>query len=149
MARGYSENEIADGVIRSITPGLVLKSYLETYKNLTLDRLKKILRSHYGVKNTSELFQGPKESPQTFLMNALDLRQQILFPCSDKDDDTFLQYDHVHIQQLFLRLVETGLQDDSIRAKIRSFLKDPSVTDEVLIQQLSEAASTRKKERRS
>lgn len=89
LAQGYAENEIVDGVIRSITPGMVLRSYLETYKDLTLDRLKKILRSHYGAKNTSELYQtlaslcqSPKESPQVFLMNALDLRQQILFACS-------------------------------------------------------------------
>ena len=151
LAQGYSENEIVDGVIRSITPGLVLRSYLEAYKDLTLDRLKKILCSHYGVKNTSELYQalssicqGPKESPQTFLMNALDLWQQILFACSDKDDDTCLQYDPVHIQHLFLRSVETGLQDESIQAKIRPFLKDPSVTDEVLIQQMSVAVSAEK-----
>lgn len=77
-------------------------------------------------------------------MNALDLRQQILFACNDKDDDTCLQYDPVHIQHLFLRSVETGLQDESIRAKIRPFLKDPSVTDEVLIQQMSVAASAEK-----
>ena len=73
-------------VIRSITPGAVLRSYLETYKDLTLDRLKKIY--HQAL---SSICQSPKESPQAFLMNALDLRQQILFTCSDKDDDTFLQ----------------------------------------------------------
>ena len=56
-SQGYGESEIVDGVIRSITPGMVLRSYLETYKELTLDRLKKILRSHYGAKNTSELYQ--------------------------------------------------------------------------------------------
>ena len=62
-------------------------------------------------------------------MNALDLRQQILFSCGEEDDDTSLQYDCGHIQRLFLRSVETGLQDESIRAKIRPFLKDPNVTD--------------------
>ena len=50
LTQGYVESEIADGVIRAITPGLVLRSYLETYKDLTLDRLKRILHSHYGVK---------------------------------------------------------------------------------------------------
>ena len=129
LTQGYVENEIVDGVIRAITPGLVLRSYLETYKDLTLDRLKRILRSHYGVKNTPELYQtlaslgqSQKESPQAFLMKALDLRQQILFASSDASDDTYLQYDSEHIQRLFLRSVETGLQDESIRAKIRSFL---------------------------
>ena len=151
LAQGYVESEIVDGVIRSITPVMVLRSYLETHKDLTLDRLKKILRSHYGAKNTSELYQtlaslcqSPRESPQAFLMNALDLRQQILFACGEGDDDTSLQYDPGHIQRLFLRSVETGLQDESIRAKIRPFLKDPSVTDEVLIQQMSAATSAEK-----
>ena len=150
LSQGYDESEIVDGVIRSITPGMVLTSYLETYKELTLDRLKKILCSHYGAKNTSELYQvlvslcqKPKESPKAFLMNALDLRQQILFACGE-DDDTSLQYDSGHIQRLFLRSVETGLQDESIRAKIRPFLKDPNVTDEVLMQQMSMATSAEK-----
>ena len=39
--QGYSECEIVDGVIRAITPGLVLRNYLETYKDLSLDQLKK------------------------------------------------------------------------------------------------------------
>ena len=151
LSQGYDEIEIVDGVICSITPGMVLRSYLETYKELTLDWLKKILRSHYGAKNTSELYQvlaslcqKPKESPQAFLMNALDLRQQILFACGEEDDDTSLQYDSGHIQRLFLWSVETGLQDESIHAKIRPFLKDPNVTDEVLMQQMSMATSAEK-----
>ena len=77
-------------------------------------------------------------------MNALDLRQQILFACCEEDDGTSLQYDSGHIQHLFLRSVETGLQDESIRAKIRPFLKDPKVTDEVLMQQMSMATSAEK-----
>ena len=76
-------------------------------------------------------------------MNALDLRQQILFACDEEDDDTSLQYDSGHIQRLFLRSVETGLQE-SIRAKIRPFLRDPNVTDEVLMQQMSMATSAEK-----
>ena len=47
-----------DGVIRTISPGLVLRSYLESLKTLSLDRLKKILRSQYVVKNTTELYQS-------------------------------------------------------------------------------------------
>ena len=66
-----------DGVIRSISGGMVLRSYLETYKGLTLNRLKKILHNHYGEKNSSELYQnltslcrGPKETAQEFLLCA-------------------------------------------------------------------------------
>ena len=93
---------------------MVLRHYLETYKDLTLDRSKKILRRHYGEQTASELYQilaslcqSPRESPQAFLLNALDLRQQILFAYDEGDDDTSLQYDPGHIQLLFLRSVET------------------------------------------
>ena len=47
-------------------------------------------------------------------------------------------------QRLFLRTVETGLQDEIIRAKIHLFLKDPNVSDEVLMQQMSMATSAEK-----
>ena len=77
-------------------------------------------------------------------MKALDLRQQILFASSDKTDDTYLQYDSGHIQRLFLRSVETGLQNGSIHPKIRPFLKDPTITDEVLMQEMGVAVSTEK-----
>ena len=104
--------------------------------------------SWYGAKNTSELYQmleplcqSPKKSPQVFLINVLDLRQQILFACSEGDDETSLQYHSGHIQRLFVRTAKTGLQDESIQAKIPSFLKDPHVSDEVLMQQMSIATS--------
>lgn len=143
----YKENEIVDGVIRAISPGLVLRSYLESFKDLSLDRLKKILRSHYGVKNTAELYQSlasicqnGKETPQAFLMRALDLRQKILF-ASQEGEDT-LKYDADHIQQLFRRTVETGLQDESIRTKLRPHLSNPLIEDEELIHQLNVAVSS-------
>ena len=118
LTQGYGESEIVGGVIRAITPRFVLINYLETSKDFILDRLKRVLRSHYGEKNTSELCQtlaslcqSPKESPQAFLMKALDLKQQILSASSDESDDTYLQYDPQHIQRLFLRSAETGLQE--------------------------------------
>ena len=57
LVQGYVESDIVNGVIHSITHGMVLHSYLETYKDLTLDQLKKVLHSQYGAKNTSELYQ--------------------------------------------------------------------------------------------
>ena len=86
LKQGYSEQEIVDEVIHAISAGLVLRSYVGTFKDFSLERLRKILRNHYGVKNSTELYQslasicqGPKESPQEFLMRALDLQQKILF----------------------------------------------------------------------
>ena len=139
----FTEKEVRKGVIRAI----VLRSYLETYSDLTLDRLRKIIRSHYLVKDTTEMYQnlvslcqGRKELPQAFLIRALDLRQSILF-ASDEETNV-LKYDEEHIQELFLRTVETRLQDKSIRAKLRPCLKDTSIMNEDLIPQINAAVSS-------
>ena len=120
---------------------MVLRSYLETFRDLKLDRLRKIIQSHCGVKDTTEMYQnlaslcqGPKETPQAFLICALDL-------FASDEDTSVLKYDKEHIQKLFLRTVETGLQDESICAKLRPYLKDINVLDEDLIQQLNAAVS--------
>lgn len=83
LDKGYPEQEIIDAVIRSITPGLQLRSYLEGKAGLTLPTLRRILRSHYQEKNATELYkqlttegQRSKETPQNFLIRALDLRQK-------------------------------------------------------------------------
>jgi hypothetical protein len=44
-SKGYSETEVIDGVIRAIIPSMQLRSYLETVSNLTLPKLRAILRS--------------------------------------------------------------------------------------------------------
>jgi hypothetical protein len=47
LKRGYSENEIVDAVIRAISLHSSLRSYVETLKDLSLPKLRKILRVHY------------------------------------------------------------------------------------------------------
>ena len=52
-------------------------------------------------------------------MRALDLRQKILFSgIQDQGEDT-LVYKTDHVQKLFLRTVETGLQDENVRVSLR------------------------------
>jgi len=72
-------------------------------------------------------------------MRALDLRQKILFASQEGEDP--LKYDAGHIQQLFCRTVETGIQDDSIRTKLCPFLSNPLVEGEELIHQLNVTVS--------
>lgn len=136
-----------DGVIRAISPGIVLRSYLESFETLSLDRLKKIPRSHHGVKNTAELYQSlasicqsGKETPQAFLMRALDFRRKILFASQEGEDS--LKYDTAHIQLLFRRTVKTGSQDVSVRVKLRPYLVNPLGENEERIHQLSVAVSS-------
>ena len=73
-------------------------------------------------------------------MRALDLRQKVLFP--SQEGEYSLKFDAVHIQQRFRRAVETGLQDESIRIKLRPYLANPLIKDEKLIHQLNVAVSS-------
>jgi chemotaxis receptor (MCP) glutamine deamidase CheD len=52
-------------------------------------------------------------------MHASDLRHKILSSSTRyESEDTFV-YENDHIQKLFLRTVETGLQDENVRVRVR------------------------------
>ena len=144
MDTGYKEREIIDAVIRAISPSLKLRSYLETMKELTLTRLRQMLRAHYKQKWGTELYQelttmcqSPKETPQDFLIRALDLRQQVLI-ASQAEGGT-VKYEPSLVHPLFLHAIETGLQDEAVRNKLRPFLQ--KVTDEELMEQINVVVS--------
>ena len=146
LARGYNESEIVEEVVRAISPGIQLRSYLETASPLTLPKIRKIIRSHFMEKTATELYQelatisqGPKEDPQTFLIRCLEIRQKILF--SSKESGATIEYTLDMAQGLFLHALETGLKNESIRTKIRPLLKQKSVSDEVLIEEMSKAVA--------
>ena len=142
LAQGYSEVEISEAIIRSISPGLPLRSFLECTPDLPLSKLRKILRSHYREKSSTELYkalstltQAPHEDAQAFLFRALELRQRAIFTC--KEADSKIKYDQSLIQNLFLHSVETGLRDESVRSKLRPFLQNPSIPDDELIGEMN------------
>ena len=65
-----------DTVVRSINPGMRLRSYLEGLESFTLPRLRRILRSHYQEKRATELYrqlstlvQEPQEGSQLEFLN--------------------------------------------------------------------------------
>ena len=146
LKKGYTESEVVTAVIRSIQAGLQLRSYLEGLTGLSLPKLRKILRFHFQEKSATELYQllanisqMPKEDPQSFLIRALTIRQKIVF--ASQESDSKIKYDEELVQGLFLHAVETGIADETIRAKIRPLLKNTSVADEDLIETMSLAMS--------
>lgn len=127
LSKGYPESEIIDAVIRAITPGLQLRSYLEGKDKLILPALRRILRCHYQERGATELYkrltsevQNSKETPQNFLLRAMDLRQKILF--ASQEADSSLKYDPVLVQSLFMHTVLTGLQSDIIKGDLQLYL---------------------------
>lgn len=146
LRKGHSEQEVIEAVTRAVSPGLHLRHMLEIKSNLTVPTLKTILKGHYKEESTSDIYhrlvnisQEPKESAQTFLFRAIELKERLLWKSNDGDTDDY--YDPQLIQRKFLRAIETGLLSDSIKFQMRPFLSDIMVSDEMLIDKLNEAAS--------
>lgn len=146
MRKGYAEAEIIEAVIRAVSPGLPLRELLEIKRDLTLSTLKTILRGHYKIDSSSDLLhrlmnisQEPKESAQSFLFRAIELREKLLWTSGDEQDGE--QFSPELIQRKFLRSVETGLLNDAVKFQVKPYLSDPKVADEVLIEKVGEAAN--------
>ena len=142
LSKGFPDVEIVDAVIRAIAPGMQLRSYLEGKTNLTLPTLRRILRCHYQEKSATDLYkqlssevQSVKETPQNFVIRALDLRQKILF--ASQESESGLKYDPGLVQNMFLHTVLTGLQSDNIKRDLQPYLELPSVSDELLLEKLN------------
>ena len=138
----YKETEIVEAVIRAVSPSLKLRSYLEMIKDLSLSRLRQIMKAHFKQKSATELYQELSvlhqqagESPQDFLVRALNLKQQIIFVSNATDGS--IKYEPSLVQALFLHVLETGLQNEAVRAKLRPLLEVASVTDEQLMEKVN------------
>ena len=134
--KGYSDKEIMTAVIRAVQPGMQLRSYLESVSGLTLPKLRKILRFHFHEKNATELYQALTNMTQ---QRALTIRQNIIY--ASKESDSAIKYDGASVQSLFLHALETGLKDETIRAKIRPLTDNANVSDEQLIEAVFMAVS--------
>ncbi|GAA6112302.1 uncharacterized protein LOC113106500 [Tachysurus ichikawai] len=89
-----------------------------------------------GLMNIS---QEPKESAQSFLFRAIELREKLLWTSGDEQDGE--QFSPELIQRKFLRSAETGLLSDAVKFQVKPYLSDPKVADEVLIEKIGEAAN--------
>ena len=72
-------------------------------------------------------------------MRALNLKQQIIFVSNATDGS--IKYEPSLVQALFLHVIETGLQDEAVRAKLRPLLEVASVTDEQLMEKVNRIMS--------
>ena len=97
-------------------------------QDLSLSRLRQIMKTHFKQKSATELYlelsvlhQEASESPQDFLVRALNLKQQIIFVSNATDGS--IKYEPSLLQALFLHVLETWVQDEAVRAKLRPLLK--------------------------
>ena len=93
------------------------------------------MKAHFKQKSAMELYQElsvlyqeANESPQDFLVRALNLKKQIVFVSNATDGS--IKYEPSLVQALFVHVLEKGLQDEAVRAKLHPLLEVASVTDE-------------------
>ncbi|CAH3162778.1 unnamed protein product, partial [Pocillopora meandrina] len=136
------EDEIKEAVIKAINPALSLRSYLEGKVDLTLAKLRRIMRSHYQERTATELYhqlsstvQQPKEKPQEFLIRLLDLKQKILFASQETDSD--LKYDPTLVHGMFVHSFSLGLQSENIKIEMKPYLEKKFISDEELFEKLN------------
>lgn len=145
IEKGHTQAEVVEAVIRAVSPGLPLRDMLEIKQGLTFNTLLTILKGHYRVDSSTELYhqllnisQEPKETAVNFVFRAIELKEKLLWKA--KNEDTDEQYSRAVIQRKFLRSIETGLLSDAVKFQMLPFLSDISISDEELIQKVDEAA---------
>ncbi|PIK58457.1 hypothetical protein BSL78_04678 [Apostichopus japonicus] len=130
------------------TPGLQFRIYLEGRDNLNLPTLRRHLRA-FQERGATDLYQelcnvsqGARESPQSFLLRALALKQKVLF--ASKESDAMFKYDKPLVNAMFAHAVSTGLLDADIRHDMKPYLTDGNLTDEELMEKLNLVTCTEK-----
>ena len=100
------------------------------------------MKAHFKQKSATSLYQELSvlhqqagESPQDFLVRALNLKQQIIFVSNATDGS--IKYEPSLVQALFLHVLETGLQNEAVRAKLRPLLEVASVIDQQLMENVN------------
>ena len=138
--RGFEDLEICAAVIKAISPGEDLRTYLEMCGELSLDTLIPILRTHFKEKDAtlvySELSNGtqePSESENDFCLRMMSLRQKVLLMSGEEGG----QYTELLVQSQFQKSLATGFRREAIRQQLRSILKQP-IDDIQLLKEVSD-----------
>lgn len=147
LQEGFSESEVIRSVLKITKPG-TFKEMLVNKDDLTVDGLKKFLRSHIRDKNATELFQeltsarqNDKESPQQFLYRIMGLKQRLLF--ESQQPGVGFSYNKELIQGTFLHTLYQGLNEKNshVRHDLKAFLSDLKVSDDLLLEQITKSTA--------
>ncbi|KAI4875326.1 hypothetical protein NFI96_030093, partial [Prochilodus magdalenae] len=147
IREGFSESEIIRTVLRITKPG-TFREMLTNKDDLTVEELKRFLRSHIRDKNSTELFlelsnarQQDKESPQQFLYRIMGLKQRVLFESQQPGAD--FSYDRKLVQGTFLHTLYQGLNEKNsqVRRDLKPYLTDLQVSDDCLLEQITKSTS--------
>ena len=146
LAKNYSELEIVEAIIKSISPHSSLRNYVLTFPDRSLAKVRKVLRVFFQEKSAAELYQDlvntcqqPKESAQQFLLRLLDFRNKVIF--ASQEEESQFEYSLKLVQNTFLKSLKTDLRDEGLVTNLRAHLRLAEVSDEELMEVVNELAS--------
>ena len=109
VKQGYTEEVICAAVLKAISPGNNLRTYLESKPGLDIPSLMGVMRSHFHEKDSSSVFtelsnaaQETSESCLDFVVRIMCLRQKVLVLGSEEG----CPYDSSLVQKGFCILLK-------------------------------------------
>lgn len=141
--KGFKYYEIV-GAIRKAIPTGELRTYLDSFPDISLENTLTLIRSAYKEKSATELFQEldklcqrrDEDGPQ-FLFRALSIRQRIL-KASEVEGE--VHYHRPQVAAVFMHSVRTGLLHEPIRTHMVPFLDvHRDLPDAVLMAEMNKA----------
>lgn len=140
LSKDHPTCDVIEAVIQAVDSALSLRSLLDSKPNIDLQSVLSMIKSSAKESNTTTQFikltnavQSQDEDALSFLIRVMDLKAKIL--CSFEEGDVV--YTEKQVTSVFLKALENGIRNDSIRSKLRIFLK-PEIRDEELMEKLSE-----------
>ena len=140
LSKDHPACDVIEAVIQAVDSALSLRSLLDSKPNIDLQSVLSMIKSSAKESNTTTQFikltnavQSQDEDALSFLIRVMDLKAKIL--CSFEEGDVV--YTEKQVTSVFLKALENGIRNDSIRSKLRIFLK-PEIRDEELMEKLSE-----------
>ena len=145
--RGFTQEELAFGVRRAVTPNTELRRYLDsTGPEISLEDILSFVRSSYKEKSATELFQELNklcqkdgEDSSEFLLRALSLRKRIAVA---SEVESKIKYDDSLVYSICIHAIRTGLNNHAVRNHMLPFLTESVVvSDNVLMEEIKKASA--------
>ena len=87
LKNDYTEDGIKEAVIKAINPAISLRSYLVGKADLTLAKLRRIMRSHYQERTATELYHQLSSTVQPLRGGGVFLYMGYIGMCGPKGYD--------------------------------------------------------------
>ena len=133
----YDEREIIDAVINTVTAGSKLRKFLDNSPDMSLGELmaelKSILDDADGkvlLRQLQNLKQDPSDDAQQFVLEAYNLKKQLVAKKILSEEMA---------QEILLESLETGFMSESVRNSMRPFLRDQSITERKVLEEVKHA----------